>query len=75
MSRITKQVRQSPRQRLETALNCIGNARVRLQIRRIFENEIPNASVFWDEKERQVEFVANDWEIVIRERDDTGHLK
>jgi len=67
-------VRQSPRQRLETALDCIRNARVRLQVRRIFENEIPNASVFWDETERQVELIANDWEIIIRERDDTCHL-
>lgn len=57
-------------QRLETALNCIKNARVRLQIRRIYENEIPNASVFWDVDERQVEFIANDWEIIIRELED-----
>jgi len=67
-------VRQSPRQRLETALGCIRNARVRLQIRCIFESEIPTASVFWDENERQVELIANDWEIIIRERDDTSHL-
>ena len=68
-------VRQSPRQRLETALDCcIKNARVRLQIRRIFESEIPTASVFWDIKDRQVELIANDWEIIIREHADTGHL-
>ncbi len=67
-------VRQSPRQRLETALNCVRNPRVRLQIRRIFESEIPNASVFWDKQERQVELIANDWEIIIRERDDACHL-
>jgi hypothetical protein len=62
-------VRQSSRERLETAIGCIRNARVRLQIRRIFEAEIPNASVFWDEDEREVELIANDWEIIIRERD------
>lgn len=71
---LDRSVRQSPRQRLETALGCIRNARVRLQIRRIFEAEIPKASVFWDEQERQVELIANDWEIIIRERDDTCHL-
>lgn len=67
-------VRQSPRQRLETALGCIRNARVRLKIRRIAELEMPTALVFWDEQERQVELIANDWEIIIRERDDTGYL-
>ena len=67
-------VRQSPRQRLETALTFIRNARVRLQIRRIFATEIPSAFIFWDEQERQVELVANDWEIIIRERNDTGYL-
>ena len=64
-------VRPSPRQRLEAALKCVRNPVVRLKIRRIFEKEIPNASIFWDEDDRQVEFIANDWEIIIRERDDT----
>lgn len=61
--------RQSPRQRLETGLACIRNARVRLQIRRIFEGEIPQASVFWDEAARRVFLVADEGEITIRERD------
>lgn len=65
-------VRQSQRQRLETALQVIRNPRVRLQIRRIFETEMDGpsqaTSVFWDEQERQIELVANDWEIIIRER-------
>jgi hypothetical protein len=68
--RSSELVRPSPRQRLESALDCIKNARVRLQIRRIYESEIPNASIFWDVDERQVELIANDWEIIIRERDD-----
>ena len=71
---VQRSVRQTPRQRLESALACIHNARVRLQIRRIWEEHIPNASIFWDKHERQVEFISNDWEIIIRERDDTGHL-
>jgi hypothetical protein len=65
---------QHQRQRLEAALRCIRNPRVRLQIKRIFESEIPYASVFWDEREQQVELIADDWEIIIRERDDTTHL-
>jgi len=65
---VQRSVRQSPRQRLESALTCIRNARVRLQIRRIFEEQIPIASIFWDEQEQQVELIANDWEIIIRER-------
>lgn len=60
----------TPRQRLEKAIKCISNPVVRLKIRRIHD-EIPNASIFWDEDESQVEFIANDWEIIIRERDDT----
>jgi len=71
---LERSVRQTPRQRLESALACIRNARVRLQVRRIWEEHIPNASICWDEQERQVELIANDWEIIIRERDDTGHL-
>ena len=71
---LERSVRQSPRQSLEMALECIRNARVRLQIRRIFESEIPTGSVFWDEQERQVELIGNDWEIIIRERNDTCRL-
>ncbi len=62
--------RTAPRQRLEDALKCIRNPRVRLQVRRIYEQEIPTGSIFWDEAERQVELISNDWEIIIRERDD-----
>lgn len=61
--------RQSPSQRLESALKCIQNPMVRLKIRRIVASEAQYASVFWDEDERQVELIADDWEMIIRERE------
>jgi len=60
-------VRQSPRQRFETALKVISDPILRLKVRRIWETEMQNCSVFWDESERQIELVGNTHEIIIRE--------
>ena len=60
-------VRQSPRQRFETALQVISDPILRLKVRRIWETEMKGCSVFWDEAERQIELVGNTHEIIIRE--------
>jgi hypothetical protein len=60
-------VRQSPRQRFETALKVLSDPILRLKVRRIWETEMQNCSVFWDESERQIELVGNTHEIIIRE--------
>lgn len=60
-------VRQSPRQRFETALKVLSDPILRLKVRRIWETEMEGCSVFWHEPERQIELVGNTHEIIIRE--------
>jgi hypothetical protein len=60
-------VRQSPRQRFETALKVLSDPILRLKVRRIWETEMKGCSVFWDEAERQIELIENTHEIIIRE--------
>lgn len=60
-------VRQSPRQRFETALKVLSDPILRLKVRRIWETEMEGCSVFWDEAERQIELIGNTYEIIIRE--------
>lgn len=57
----------TPHQRLETALEVIRNPISRLIIRRIYKTELKNSSIFWDEKDKMIEFVSDDLTITINE--------
>jgi len=63
-----KQGPKSPAARLTRALACLTDPILRLRARRIYNAEAKECSIFWDEVEREVEFVGDDWEIVISQR-------
>lgn len=58
----------SPAARLNRACACLTDALLRLRVRRIYKSEARECSIFWDEIEREVEFISDDWEITIRQR-------
>lgn len=57
----------TPHDRLEAAVQVIDNPVSRLIIRRIYKNEMAGASIFWDEKEKSIEFINDNFSITIQE--------
>jgi hypothetical protein len=56
-------------ERLKTALQIIKDPKRRQKIRRIYERQFKGASVFWDSDEKWIEFISDEFEITIRERE------
>ena len=61
----------SQHDRLEMALSCFCNPANRLRAQKIWESEKP-CSIFWDKDERQIEFISDNREIIIREHSSIG---
>lgn len=57
----------SQKERLEIALKVFKNPILRLQARRIYEQEMKGCSIFWSEQGKNVEFVGDSCGIEIYE--------
>lgn len=54
--------------RIEFALACLSNPEARSFAGKVAA-QMKGSSVFWDPEDHQVEFVADTWEVIIRQRE------